>query len=168
MVSLLLTRGANANSHNDYVSALELAASRHHLEVCLLLLARGANLMKVIQCGQTALDFYGTSISYAECSAELRAQCRAALRLAFADGPHPSQVKRRNWERRWPFMSAMVGCGFQPLAARQAQLLIENPPLPHHVKIPPEILSTPAKRRAYYHGRIFAHNGFWMIIASYL
>ena len=65
--------------------------------------------------GKTALDIYRSSSSFPVEQIELR---REELRVAFAEGPHPSQVQRRrdvNWARRWPFMFVVVSCGFRPL-----------------------------------------------------
>ena len=65
--------------------------------------------------GRTALDIYGAS---SDITAEKKKQCREELRVAFAKGPHPSQVQRRrdvNWARRWPFMFVVVSCGFRLL-----------------------------------------------------
>ena len=61
----------------------------------------------------------------------------------------------------------LVCYDFQPLAARKAYLLMTNPPLPHDAKIPPVPIGTPELYRAYLHGIVFSHPGFWKLIASY-
>ena len=61
----------------------------------------------------------------------------------------------------------LVCYDFQPLAARKAYLLMTNPPLPHDAKIPPVPIGTPELFRAYLHGIVFSHPGFWKLIASY-
>ena len=160
--TVLLGRGADPDSRNKYYSALQMAACFDHLQVCLLLISRRANLMLVVN-GRTALDEYSESKHPSLTSDELK-QRRATLRTAFEQGPHPDAC----WARRWPFVSVMVGCDFQPLLARQLVLLALNPPLPHDAQIPPIEIATPEQYRAYLHGCIFAHPGFWKIIASYL
>ena len=91
-------------------------------------------------------------------------QRRAMLRTAFAQGPHPDA----RWARRWPFIKVMVQCDFQPTAARKAQLLSLNPPLPPNVSIPPIVIATAAQKRAYLAGLVFSHPGIWRMVASYL
>ena len=62
----------------------------------------------------------------------------------------------------------MVQCDFQPTAARKAQLLLLNPPLPPNVSIPPIVIATAAQKRAYLAGFVFSHPGIWRMVASYL
>ena len=68
-------------------------------------------------------------------------QRRTMLRTAFAQGPHPDA----RWARRWPFIKVMMQCHFQRTAARKAQLLSLNPPLPPNVSIPPIVIATAAQ-----------------------
>ena len=91
-------------------------------------------------------------------------QRRATLRTAFAQGPHSDA----RWARRWPFIKVMVQCDFQPTAARKAQLLSLNPPLPPNVSIPPIVIATAAQKRAYLDGLVFSQPGIWRMVASYL
>ena len=95
---------------------------------------------------------------------EVKKQRRALLRKAYDEGPHPNA----RWVRRWPFVCVLVGCDFQPLAARKAYLLMINPPLPHDAVIPPIPIGTPELYRAYLHNIVFSHEGIWKLIASYL
>ena len=115
IVELLLSKGAKANTRTAHRSALSWAASMGDQEMCILLLSRGANLMEIID-GATALDFYSIYLT-----PEAREQRLVALKAEFAAGPFHTQVKRRNWERRWPLMSVLAGCGFRPLAVRVLQ-----------------------------------------------
>ena len=62
----------------------------------------------------------------------------------------------------------MVFNDFQPLAARRAVLLALNPPLPPNVAIPAIPIGTKKQYRAYLHGLVFSHPGFWKLIASYI
>ena len=162
VITVLLNRGADPDSNNQNGSALSLAARNDYLQVCLLLISRRANLMLALT-GRTALDVYGDYKHPRLTPAELE-QRRATLRTAFEQGPHPDMC----WARRRPFVCVLVGCDFQPLLARQLVLLALNPPLPPDAQIPPIEIATPEQYRAYLHGCIFAHSGFWKIIASYL
>ena len=160
--TVLLDRGADPDSHDQYDSALSLAARNDHLQVCLLLISRRANLMLALN-GGTALDRYGQYKRPRLTPDELE-QRRATVLTAFEQGPHPGMC----WKRRWPFVCVLVGCNFQPLAARKAYLLLINPPLPPDAVIPPVPIGTPELYRAYQHGCIFAHPGFWKLIAAFL
>ena len=139
--TVLLDRGADPDSNNQLHSALSLAALYDHLQVCLLLISRRANLMLVVN-GGTALDLYGELKHPRLTPVELK-QRRATLPTAFEQGPHPDMC----WKRRWPFVCVLVGCDFQPLAARKAYLLLINPPLPPDAVIPPVPIGTRAVPR---------------------
>ena len=160
--TVLLDRGADPDSSNQCFSALSMAALYDRLQVCLLLISRRANLMLVVN-GGTALDLYGELKHPRLTPVELE-QRRATLLTAFEQGPRPDMC----WKRRWPFVCVLVGCDFQPLAARKAYLLLINPPLPPDAVIPPVPIGTPELYRAYLHGCIFAHPGFWKLIAAFL
>ena len=160
--TVLLDRGVDPDSRSDTDSALLLAAYYDHIQVCLLLISRRANLMLVVD-GRTALNNYGDRKRPVLTPDELEER-RAIVLTAFEQGPHPDMCLAR----RWPFVCVLVGCDFQPLLARQLVLLALNPPLPPDAQIPPIEIATPEQYRAYLHGCIFAHPGFWKLIASYL
>ena len=162
VITVLLDRGADPDSNNQVYSALSCAARCDHLQVCLLLISRRANLMLDLN-GDTALAVYGRNKLPELTPAELE-QRRAIVLTAFKQGPHPDMC----WKRRWPFVCVLVGCDFQPLAARKAYLLMINPPLPPDAAIPPVPIGTPELYRAYLYGCIFAHPGFWKLIAAFL
>ena len=126
----LLDRGADPDSNNQEYSALSLAASLYHLQLCQLFISRRANLMLVLT-GGSALQQYGEFRRPRLTGAELE-QRRSTVLAAFEQGPHPDMC----WKRRWPFVCVLVCCDFQPLAARKAHLLLINPPLPHDALIP--------------------------------
>ena len=163
VVGWLLSKGADPNSRNAYWTALSMAAERDHLEICLLLVSHAADLLEIVRDGQTALDLYGEH-KHPKLTPEVKKQRLALLRKAYDEGPHPNA----RWVRRWPFVCVLVCCDFQPLAARKAYLLMINPPLPHDAVIPPVPIGTPELYRAYLHGIVFSHPGFWKLIASYL
>ena len=163
VVSWLLSKGADPNSRDAVYTALSLAAAHDHLEVCLLLVSRAADLLEIVRDGKTALDLFGSGYGIS-LTRKVKKQRRALLRKAYDDGPHPNA----RWVRRWPFVCVLVCCDFQPLLARQLVLLELNPPLPHDAKIPPIEIATPEQYRAYLHGIVFSHPGFWKLIASYL
>ena len=161
VVGLLLSKGADPNSRDATNTTLSLAAQNDHPEVCLLLISHAADLLEIVRDGQNALDLYGF---YSSLTPKVKKQRRALLRKAYDEGPHPNA----RWVRRWPFVCVLVGCDFQPLAARKAYLLMTNPPLPPDAAIPPVPIGSPELYRAYLHGIVFSHPGFWKLIASYL
>ena len=127
VVAVLLDYGADPNTRNQNCSALGLAAAFDHLPVCQLLLGRGADLLAVEEfLSRTALENYGYH-SRLPLSPAILEERREALRVAFAEGPHESQVKRRRverWARRWPFMLVLAGSGFLPLEARRLEMAL--------------------------------------------
>jgi len=74
---------------------LQATWNRYNLKVCQILLDRGADLLW--QC-------FGGLLSTKQTQAILEER-REALRVAFAEGPHESQIQWRRddcWARRWP------------------------------------------------------------------
>ena len=59
VVGLLLSKGADSNSRSADQTALSVAAAYDHLEICILLVSRAADLLEIVSNGQTALDLYG-------------------------------------------------------------------------------------------------------------
>ena len=159
--TIFLNVGADPDSNNQIYSALSNAARNDNLQVCMLLISRRANLMLALTDG-TASDRYGENNP--ELTPDELEQHRAIVLTAFEQGPHPDMC----WKRRWPFVCVLVGCDFQPLAARKAYLLLINPPLPPDTLIPPVPIGTPEQYRAYLNGCIFAHPGFWKLVAAFL
>jgi hypothetical protein len=158
VVILLLDRGANVEAADiSGRNALSWAALYDGLDVCLLLISRAAELTA------EALAEYGVGAQTHLSDAD-KAERRETLRAAFAEGPHESQVRRRNWERRRDFVTVLVCHDFQPLAARRAELDAQHPPLPPDVEIPP--LAGP--RLALLRDKILSHPGLWRIVASYI
>lgn len=154
--ALLLDAGADPNSNNKNSSALSTAAINDRLDICLLLISRGANLMLVVNDGN-ALDIYGKNKYTKLTSCELD-QRRATLRSVFID---------YNWTRRWPMMNVMTSYGFRPLHDKLILLQIESIALSG--KLPsPIVLDSPEKRRVYYMGLIFACDGLLRQIVAFL
>ena len=163
VVGLLLSKGADPNSRSADETALCLAAEDDHPEVCLLLISHAADLLEIVRNGKTALDLSGIG-TFTSLTSKVKKQRLALLRKAYDEGPHPNA----RWVRRWPFVCVLVCCDFQPLAARKAYLLMPNPPLPPDAVMPPLPIGSPELYRAYLHGIVFSHPGFWKLIASYL
>jgi len=122
IISFLLEKGADPCTRSNYWTALGKAAIYADLEICLLLLSYGADLLETmfgtvgnIKRNSTALELYGEF--YGIDSEKKEKECKM-LQLAWSNGPHPSQVKRRNWERRWPFLQILYFHGFQHLKYR--------------------------------------------------
>ena len=155
--TVLLGRGADPDSKQrsggQEYSALLLAALYDHLQVCLLLISRRANLMLVVD-GRTALSCYGDRKRPA-LTPDLLEQRRATLLTAFEQGPHPDAC----WARRCPMMSVMAGCGFRPLAVRLLEQEMHLAAFVASCAAPPPpapiALETPQQRRAFYMRLIF-------------
>ena len=166
VATLLLDRGANVNATNSQgKTALFFAAQRDEIEAALLLISRSADLMAQDNQGLTALDAYG---SYYGFSDEVKEERCAQLRAAFAEGPHISQVRRRNWARRAAFVQVLAESDLQPLAARRAELAVLHPPLPPDAAIPRLPCETPAQRRALLRDKVLSHPGIVKHVAAFL
>ena len=170
IVAMLLSRGAVLEARSDItrLTALLLAALEDKPEVCLLLIAKGADLRVRDKYNNSALSLYGL---YAppRLDPSVKAQRVAELKAAFRTGCHPSQVQRRmdeNWAKRWPLMNAAYGSGFLVLESKAAQLMAAA--LPTDAKIPDEPTATGAERRALRHKKVFGHAGLVRRIASFI
>ena len=164
--ALLLDRGANVNATNNRgKTALFRAAEEGKIEAVLLLISRSADLMAQDNEGRTVEGAYG---SHTELSDELKGLCLAAISSVFAAGPHPSQVRRRNWARRAAFVRVLAESDLQPLAARRAELAVLHPPLPPDAAIPPLIIDTPEKRRALLRDKVLSHPGLVKHVVPFL
>lgn len=93
-VAMLLDAGADPHHVNKGWSCLGIAARKDFFPVCLILIAHGADLMATMYDGRNALELYGC-MAPATLSELALAERTKSLRNAFAEGPHPSQVKRR-------------------------------------------------------------------------
>ena len=178
VIEILTSRGADIDARsNAGWTALTYAAVKDKHPGCLCLISKKADLRAVINDGQSVLAVYGLGAK-PPLGDEVKKQRRESLRTAWADGPHISQVRRRNWERRYPLIVVMTafhnqtGVAFRPLAYRQVLMLIANPQLPHNVPIPPLPTGTPEQRRAILHNKIFGveagFEGIFKLIVSYL
>ena len=132
VVAVLLDNGADPNTRNQECSALGIAAAYDHLPVCQLLLGRGADLLAVDAYPGSMCNIFEEYGSFAArarrpLTPAILEERREALRVAFAEGPHESQVQRRRderWARRWPFMLVLAGSGFRPLEARRLEMAL--------------------------------------------
>ena len=172
IVAYLLDHGADPCARSKRWTTLGTAAWVGNLEVCLLLLTRGADLFAKMN-GNGWLDgqahsalevFDGATNSRS--LAELEA-AREVMRAAFAEGPHITQVRRRNMIRRLPLLRFAAENDFQPLAARRAQLLELHPALPPDVPIPGDPIDTPLQRLALLHMRVFGDRDLFRLIVSF-
>ena len=138
--------------------------------MCVLLLSRGADLLAVMRGwgaveDRTALDLYGTCFN--RLTPLQREQRRQALREAFAEGPHITQVRRRNMDRRIALLVFAAQHDFQPLAARRAELLELHPALPTNVPIPGLPNGTAAERLALLQMRVLGDKDLFRHIVSF-
>ena len=166
-LTLLFNSGADMTATDTGgQNALMRAALKNSLECAVYLLSRGCDLRLVDNVGQSAIDLYGMFTT--NISDEVKEQRRQILRDAFAEGPHISQIRRRAWLRRLPFLHFGAGCGFQPLAARRAAELAANPPLPPDAAIPAELNETPEQQRALLRRGVFGNEGIFKTITSFI
>ena len=159
-----MTTTNNANGWN----ALMFAAGYDSLSCAVFLLSRGCDLRLVDNDGRSALDLYDTEMN--KLSNEIKEQHRQILRDAFAEGPHPSQIHRRNYERRRALIIVVVENGFRPLAARRLELEMARASLDPtaEAELPPVLLDTAEKRRAHYMGQVLTNDGLLRLVVSFL
>jgi hypothetical protein len=170
---MLLSRGTVLEARTFHGStALLLAAFFDKPEVCLLLIAKGADLRvrsnKYNNYNRSALSHYGVYVHH-RFDPSVKAQRVAELKAAFRAGCHPSQVQRRkdeNWAKRWPLMNAATGSGFLLTAAKKAQL--KAAALPTDAKLPDEPTATEEQRGALRHSKVLGNIGLVRRIASFI
>ena len=168
-LTLLMNSGASMTTTTSIGwNALMLAARRDRLSCCLFLLSRGCDLRLVDNQGRSALDLYDTFFN--NHSNEIKNQRRQILRDAFAEGPHPSQIQRRNYERRRALLLVVVEHGFRPLAARRLELEMARASLDPtaEAELPPVLLDTAEKRRAHHMGQVLTNDGLLRLVVSFL
>ena len=182
IISFLLEKGADPCTYSNYWTALGQAAIYADLEICLLLLSYGANLLETmhgtvgnIKRNSTAIQLYGEFYGINFIKKEKECQ---QLQLAWLNGPHPSQVKRRNWERRWPFLQVLYFNDFQHLKYRLELLKscakLTNPSVVslgrtmEGLSVSRFAVSTSKKRFAALIRWIFSHPDIWRIIISFI
>ena len=179
IVIMLLSKGAilevRSRAHGTHTAvhiagthtAVHIAAMRDKPEVCLLLIAKGADLRYE---GLNVLLHYGSwADPYKEPAPSVKAQRVAEIEAAFRAGCHPSQVQRRkdeNWAKCWPLMNVATGSGFLLMAAKKAEL--KATALPTDAKLPPLPTRTRAQRRALRHSKVLGNVGLVELIASFI
>ena len=149
-------------------NALMLAAWNDKLSCAVFLLSRGCDLRLVDNQSRSALGLYDTG--YNKHNNEIKEQRRQILRDTFAEGPHPSQIHRRNYERRRALLLVVVENGFRPLAARRLELEMARASLDPtaEAELPPVLLDTAEKRRAHYMGQVLTNDGLLRLVVSFL
>jgi hypothetical protein len=180
IISFLLEKGADPCSKTKYWTALGWASIYADLEICLLLLSYGADLLETmygtvgkIKENSTAIELYGEF--YGIDWTKKEKECKM-LQLAWLNGPHPTQVKRRNWERRWPFLQVLYFNGFQHLKYRLELLkscasfrfLAKKAAFSTNVSIQSLDVSKNEKRFAALIRWIFSHPDIWRIIIFFI
>ena len=154
IVTLLLQKGADPNIiGNGKKSALEKAARHGHLSVCKILASNGASMFID---GVCVLKNYA---NYSMLSTKQKDIERNIIRKIFAEGPHPDA----RWNRRWPLMNVMTGCGYRPIKSMLLEL-INN-------KSPSDLGKKVMKKKEwiqYRMGLIFSNDGLLRLIVSFL
>ena len=166
VIELLTSRGADIDARdNAGRTALTYASVYDNHPACLCLISKKADLMSVTNNGTSVLNIYGLNAN-PPLNDEVKKQHRKSLRTAWAERPHISQVRRRNWERRRAFLKFLVENRFRPLAAQHALLLAAA--LPPDAAIPPEVIENQQQRMALLLARVFTNDGLARLIASFL
>ena len=75
--------------------------------------SKKADLRAVDNDGDSVLDLYGLRAD-PPLSDEIKKQRRESIRIAWAEGPHISQVHRRDWEHCYPLIVVMTAFHNQP------------------------------------------------------
>ena len=141
-----------------------IAAFRDQLPVCLFLLSKGADLMAKTNKNWTALTHYGIAADTRLSSTTL-AICRGTMEQGWRDGPHPTQVARReNWQRRQAILQVTAENGYRPLSHRLAAM----PPVDPSAVIPPIPLDTAEQRHAHLLSQVLSNEGLHRLIVRML
>jgi len=175
IVRMLLRKGALVDRRTGIstgLTALYWAGLYNRIDTFKLLIDHGADLRIRDNMNESVLTEYG-DYAYAhngEGLDPLTKRWRVTELIAyFRAGPHPSQVQRRKdeaWAKRWPFMSAMYGCGFLLLVHKAAALKAQA--LPTDAKIPDELTATPGQRHSLQLLKVFGNVGLVRRIAGFI
>lgn len=115
IVSLLINKGVDINTRIIWrkFTPLMLASLLGDVNICIILLSNGADLMETDINGKNSLDLFGNLKIFNNYEINVTHQ---VLESIFLNGPHPSQIQRRkneNWTRRWPMMSVFTSPGYK-------------------------------------------------------
>jgi len=115
IVSLLINKGVDINTRIIWrkFTPLMLASLLGDVNICIILLSNGADLMETDITGKNSLELFANLKLFNNYEINIVQQL---LESIFLNGPHPSQVYRRkneNWDRRWPMMSVFTGPGYK-------------------------------------------------------
>lgn len=129
IIDILLENGANINARNSRnQNCLHIAAYNDRPETCLFLISIGFDPYKMDEDYNTPITGYGSELDepdeYMEANAvdwyrpklspEKKEQRIEQLIIA-RDSYLLQKQRNENWDRRWPFMKMIVGCGYLPL-----------------------------------------------------
>lgn len=167
IMNILFDKHADLNLKDyDGLTALGHGAIWGKLVSCIFLVSKGCDLMEKIKDGKSAYDLFSSNQLLNEII--LEEKCKILLDI-FKNGPHISQIRRRNWERRWPFMQIMTGHDiFHPILARRSIIFSKNPPIDSSKKIPNEPNSTLKDKHELLLKKVFGNVDIWRLITSFL
>lgn len=158
----ILAAASSALSRDD--SALHTASRFSCLELCLLLISRGADPFRKNDLKETPLELYGAGRLVQSLPPLSRAKkLQAASKMTTA---RAAFVKRANWLRRRDFMLFLVYSGYRPLRNFPIHLpkMNADPSAP----LDPVDISTPEKYLMYLIGLVFSSEGLVRRIGSFL
>lgn len=169
LTKMLIEAGAdvNAKSHHLGYTPLISASSRDDIELCLLLISHGADLMAKNFFNRTALDEIGRSREFYSIDhpslAPLAEADKAERRKLMIDEYTNVHRKRNNWARRLPFLHFLVGCGYSKIRLTSEQLLIDT-----SSRIEPVDISSSSKYQEYLMSCVFSNSPLARSIVQFL
>lgn len=145
-------------------SPLHTASRFVCLDLCLLLISRGADPNEKNARNQTPTDVFGHGRLLQFLPPLGRGKRIQAVskmqtaRIAF--------VRKLNWQRRRSFLMFVVAQGFRPFAVRMAAAAALVDPSARSIE--PTDISTPEKYRLYLVGQVFSNEAFVRLLAAFL
>ncbi len=154
VVTVLLEKGADPNIiGNGHTSAFEKAARHGYLTICKILASKGASMFID---GVCVLKNYA---NYSMLSTKHKDVERNIILKIYAEGPHPDA----RWNRRWPLLNLMTGCGYRPTTSMLIELINNKSPSDLGLKV--------MKKKEwiqYRIGLVFSNDGLLRLIVSFL
>jgi len=154
VVTILLQKGADPNIiGNGQTSALEKAARHGYLAICKILVSKGASIFID---GVCVLKNYA---NYSMLSTKQKDLERDIIRKIFAEGSHPDA----RWNRRWPLLNLMVGCGYRPTRHMLLELINKKSLSDFGLKV-----MSKKEWIQYRKGLVFSNDGLLRLIISFI
>jgi len=182
VIKLLLEHKANLHAvNNQGLNALHCAAFYDHPEACLLLIAQGLDPAALDHDGDSALTGFGVwldgnapeneDVNFPRTRAELSPEAKTQRCALLTDAREAFLLQQRrdaNWQRRFPFLDALVGSKLRATAAVAAQQKLALAAAGTSAKPVTVSRRTKAQNRDYLQRAVFSDEGFVRKIAAFL